>query len=102
MKVYKIMAAAGLLAMVSFQKLKTGVEHVYVNGVVIDKQTNKPLPDVYVYIIKGEEEAVTNQQGKFSFATWHQSNTVLYLKRPGQNEVQVKLGDPKKDVVIRL
>ena len=102
MKVNKILAAVGLLAMVSFQKLKAGDERAYVNGVVFDKQTNKPLPDVYVYIIKGEEEAITDQQGKFSFTTWHRSNMVLNLKRPEHNEVQVKLSDPKKDMVIRL
>lgn len=42
----------------------------YVEGIVVDAGSGKPVPDVYVYTLSGEEEQLTNEEGRFKFKTW--------------------------------
>jgi hypothetical protein len=102
MSLVKIFAGLSLLSVMGFQDVNKVSQRRYLDGVVVDKQTNEPLPDVYVYTVKGEEEAITNENGKFNFSTWQDSDLVLYIKRLNFQEVKVKIADSKKTVVIRL
>ena len=41
-----------------------------VEGVVRDKTSLRGINGVHVYAVKGEEEAITDAEGNFSFQTW--------------------------------
>jgi len=102
MNLIKIFTGVSLLLFVSFQSINRENQRQYLSGVVLDKQTGEPLPGVYVYTVKGEEEGITNQQGKFRFSTWQAATLVLHVKHSNYDEVQVKVNDLKKTVIIRI
>ncbi len=37
---------------------------------VVEKETGKPVANVHVYIVHGEEEAMTDSKGSFSIDSW--------------------------------
>lgn len=41
-----------------------------IEGSVLAATTGKPLADVYLYIVAGEEETVTHADGRFTLKTW--------------------------------
>lgn len=51
----------------AFQSNKTSS---VIEGSVFAETTGKPVADVYLYIVAGEEEAVTLADGKFTLKTW--------------------------------
>ena len=40
-----------------------------IRGVVIAADTKQPIANAYLYIVKGEEEVLTNSKGEFSLTT---------------------------------
>lgn len=47
-----------------------GTGNVTIEGSVLDATTGKPVKDVYVYTVSGEEENLTDAKGRFKFKTW--------------------------------
>lgn len=43
---------------------------VTIKGVVLDAQSGKPLAGVYLYVVKGEEESLTDAKGTFVLESW--------------------------------
>ncbi|MCU7552682.1 carboxypeptidase-like regulatory domain-containing protein [Chitinophagaceae bacterium LB-8] len=72
------------------------------NGIVVDKVSGKPLPDIYLYTVKGEEEAITNQRGEFKLITWKKLPVVLHVRNVGKEYIQVKVTDPSEKIVVKL
>ena len=72
------------------------------HGVVADKETGKPLPDIYIYTVKGEEEAITNKSGQFKFVTWQKLPLTLnVIHKEGEN-VRVVVSNPFDEIKIKL
>ncbi len=41
-----------------------------VKGIVVERVTGKPVANVHVYIVHGEEEAMTDSNGSFIIDSW--------------------------------
>ena len=71
------------------------------HGVVANKVTGKPLPDIYLYTVKGEEEAITNQKGEFKFISWQKLPLTLYIHKENEN-IRVLVSNPLELIRIKL
>jgi hypothetical protein len=41
-----------------------------IKGIVVDNSNNTPVEKAYIYIISGEEEALSSKDGSFEIITW--------------------------------
>lgn len=71
-------------------------------GSVISKENGKPLGDIYLYTIKGEEEAVTNQKGEFKFVTWKSLPLTIYIHYKEAEEIRMVVTNPVELIKIKL
>lgn len=77
-------------------------EQVAVQGIVIDKQTNQPISNSYIYIVRGEEEALTDSKGKFSINTWQSLPVTLTVDDPKYKKVTITVSKAGTKHVIPL
>lgn len=78
------------------------VQPVTIEGIVLNAETGKPLSDAHVFIIKGEEEAVTNSSGTFRIVSWQRFPITLTVQHPSREEKKIKLTAPPKQLQILL
>jgi uncharacterized protein YfaS (alpha-2-macroglobulin family) len=70
-------------------------------GTVANKETGKPLANVYLYTVKGEEEAITNAKGEFRFVTWKKLPVTIHIHKENE-EVRVVVSNPSEFIKIKL
>jgi hypothetical protein len=71
-------------------------------GVVTYKATGKPASNVYLYTIKGEEEALTNERGEFRFRTGQKLPLTLYVQQDDTVKMKVVVANPARKLTIQL
>jgi len=64
---------------------------VTIKGVVLDTTTNKPVANAYVYIVKGEEESLTDKNGAFSIETWQHLPLLLTVQQANAAVKKIKV-----------
>src|SRR5687768_6746232 len=64
-------------------------------GIVTSKENGKALGGIYLYTVKGEEEAITNQKGEFRFVTWKKLPVTIYIHNKAE-EVRVVVTNPSE------
>jgi hypothetical protein len=73
-----------------------------IEGSVTNKSTGKQLENVYIYIVSGEEEALTNQRGVFTISTWQELPVTLIIEHPTYKQKKVRITDASQYQVIKL
>jgi len=73
-----------------------------IKGMVTVKETGKPLPDIYLYTIKGEEEAMTNHKGEFKFISWQKLPLTLYVNYKEEANIRILVSNPSEYIKISL
>jgi hypothetical protein len=74
-----------------------------IEGRVLDENGNKPLNDAHVYILDGEEEALTNNKGEFKIRSWQKAPFKLTVEKyNGYQKQIIVITDPSQKQVIRL
>ena len=73
-----------------------------INGIVLNKETGNPIPGVYLYVVKGEEEALTNNKGAFQLVTWQKLPATLHLHYKEDEQVRVVVTKTDQPVTIKL
>jgi hypothetical protein len=81
---------------------RTEVKSYLLQGSIVNKESGKPLADVYLYTVKGEEEAVTNRQGVFKLETWQKLPVTLFVHAGEHENVRVVVSNPKEIINIKL
>ena len=71
-------------------------------GIVTSKENGKALGNIYLYTIKGEEEAITNQKGEFRFVTWKKLPITIHVHYKEEEEVRVVVTNPTEFIKIKL
>ena len=71
-------------------------------GIVLMAGSNKPIKDVYLYIIKGEEEATTNSRGEFEITTWQKAPFFLTVKHAQFKDAVIKIKSLEERVTVFL
>lgn len=72
------------------------------SGVVLDKNSNEPISNVYVYTIKGEEEALSSEKGVFKLLSWQATPVTVYFDKKGYKLKRIQLGKEQKNARILL
>ncbi len=80
----------------------TPATNVQLRGIVKDAATNRPLQNIYLYIIEGEEEALTNSKGEFSISTRKQLPVTLTVQDINYEKQKLTLRSANEPVVILL
>lgn len=73
-----------------------------IKGTVISADTKQPVANAYVYIVKGEEEALTNSKGEFSITTAEQIPFALTIIHKDFKEQKFKINNSSQPVKISL
>ena len=71
-------------------------------GIVTNKENGKPLEDIYLYTLKGEEEAITNKKGEFRFVTWKKLPVTIHVHYNEAKEIRVFVSNPSELLKIKL
>ncbi len=80
---------------------KTGA--IIVEGKVVAANTGDPVVNAHVYILDGEEEALTNNKGEFSIRSWQKAPFKLTAeKHNGYEKTSIVITNPSIKQVIRL
>ena len=78
------------------------VQPAKIEGVVVLEQSGKPVRDIHVYIVEGEEEDVTNNKGEFKIQTWHRFPLTLTARSSNYEPVNIVVKDASKKLLIKL
>lgn len=73
-----------------------------IQGVIVSKTDGKPLENIYLYAVKGEEEAISNSKGEFKFVSWQKLPLTLYVQHKDNEHVRVVVSNPKEFITIKL
>ena len=73
-----------------------------IKGTIISADTKQPITNAYVYIVKGEEEALTNSKGEFTITTAEQLPFSLTVIHKDFKESKYKISNSSQSVKIIL
>jgi hypothetical protein len=73
-----------------------------IKGIVISADTKEPVTNAYLYIIKGEEEALTNAKGEFTITTSEKTPLMLTVIHKDFKELKVKMNAGSQPLKIIL
>jgi hypothetical protein len=73
-----------------------------IQGTITNSSTGKTVDKVYIYIISGEEEALTDTKGIFSIATWQDLPVTLIIEHPVFKKKRLRISDASQHQFITL
>lgn len=73
-----------------------------IQGTITNSSTGKTVEKAYVYIISGEEEALTDRKGVFSIATWQELPLTVIVEHPAYKKKKLVIKDASEHQFIRL
>jgi len=85
---------------ISMQRQQT--KPTVVEGHVYAGKNSAPAAKLYVYIVEGEEECLTDKNGYFRIETWQQLPVHITVQEPGKQTVRHQVKDPSVKQVIRI
>lgn len=71
-------------------------------GTIKNGTTDKNIQNAYIYIISGEEEALTNNKGAFTISTWQELPVTLIIERPTYKQKKIRITNVSEHQVIKL
>ncbi len=90
-----------LIMMVSYAQVKNS-RSTTVSGTVVDDATGKPVSRAHVYVVRGEEEAITDDSGTFRIESWQKLPITLTVDQPQHRRATVVVAEPGRKQVVRL
>ncbi|WP_315817415.1 hypothetical protein [Paraflavitalea speifideaquila] len=75
---------------------------VKIEGNIIHSLNGRQVENAYVYIVSGEEEALSGKDGVFVISTWQQLPVTLVIEHPKYRSQKVSIKDPSKKTTIKL
>lgn len=73
-----------------------------IQGKVLAADTGKEITNAHVYIVHGEEEALTNTRGQFAIDSWQKLPLKVYAAAKGFQNNSVVVKDSRQAVTIYL
>ena len=75
---------------------------VEISGIIVNAATRQPVEKVYLYTIKGEEEAVSDASGHFRFISWQERPLKIYISHSGYRQKLVLVQNDLKNLRIEI
>lgn len=86
----------------AFSFTKKAVDSVFIEGVVVEDGSGKPLSGAHVYVVHGEEEALTNGKGEFRIESWQKLPLRVTAELKQYRTAGMTVSDPARKYAIRL
>jgi hypothetical protein len=78
------------------------LSQIVVEGTVLSEGSLKPVADAYVYTVSGEEEVLTDKQGKFKLTTWQSLPLSITVEHYSFETLKVRVNTVPANQSIRL
>ncbi|HEX2845503.1 MAG TPA: carboxypeptidase-like regulatory domain-containing protein [Chitinophagaceae bacterium] len=104
MLLLKSTLAAFLFSLLAFspaQETRTR-NPVEIKGIVVNAETGKPIPGIYLFVTEGEEEALTDAKGEFRIKTWKPLPLVLTSQNSDYHTVRLKITQASGTIAVKL
>ncbi len=88
-------------AFFGYGQIQKTVSHT-IEGTVLSAQTGKGLSGVHVFVVDGEEEALTNSKGEFKVQSWQKLPFQLTVEHRDHETTKLTITDPAKKQIIKL
>ena len=73
-----------------------------IKGIVITADTRVPVANAYLYIVKGEEEALTNAKGEFTLTTAERMPFSVTVVHKDFRQSSFKVKDASRPLIFTL
>ena len=73
-----------------------------VKGKVVEAVTNKPVTDAYIYIAKGEEEAISLNDGSFVLKTWQDLPVACTIEHKDFKDKKISIKEETAKLIVHL
>lgn len=73
-----------------------------IEGVVVEEGSGLPVEKAHIYIVKGEEEAITGSKGSFRILTWKKFPVNVVSEHAQYEARTTTLAGPGDKFIIRL
>jgi CarboxypepD_reg-like domain len=93
--------SVSLLLLFSYQSSSPAVTEV-VEGIVISATNNKPVSNAHVYIVHGEEEALTNSKGEFRIETFQKFPLLLTVDHRDYEKIKLTISASLRKVTVSI
>ena len=71
-------------------------------GKVISSETGAPIAGAHVFIIKGEEEALTGSDGSFRISSWQQLPFTITIEHKNYQTSSIRITESGKKQLVKL
>jgi hypothetical protein len=75
---------------------------VVIRGSILRASSAQHIENVYLYVVQGEEEALSGKDGSFTLSTWKSLPVTLYAEHPGYKRTKVVVHDASKKYLLKL
>jgi hypothetical protein len=75
---------------------------VTISGLIVEKQTNRPVPSAYVVAVEGEEEVLSTADGKFTLYTSLSLPFNITITHKDFEEIKTNIRDTSGSLLIQL
>jgi CarboxypepD_reg-like domain len=98
-KLFLFSTAFILFAFTKIQKTTS----VFIEGTVVTANTNTPVKRAHVYVLDGEEEALTNDRGEFKIITWQSLPVTITVEHAEYEIRKIKITNSgqKQHIVLK-
>lgn len=73
-----------------------------ISGQIIHNETGQRIENAYIYIVSGEEEGLSDKNGRFTITTWQQLPVTIVIEHPNFRKKKVRTTDASEKQVIKL
>ena len=75
---------------------------IQLHGTVEDIETGKPIASALLFVVKGNEENITNNKGEFKLATWQKLPLTLTIEHADYNTENIKVTEGAGTLKIKI
>ncbi|MEX6689845.1 hypothetical protein QTN47_20225 [Danxiaibacter flavus] len=73
-----------------------------ISGLIVDKQTNRPVSSAYIVAVEGEEEVLSTTDGKFTLRTSLSVPFNITITHKDFEEIKTNIRDTSGSLLIQL
>lgn len=101
---FKVILIAHLISgsMILSMNDYTRLSKIAISGVVVHAGSTKPIPNVVVFSVRGEEEALTDSLGRFHLTTWQSLPILITAEHADYGSGRISVNKSTKDLMIIL
>lgn len=73
-----------------------------ISGIVVEQESGLPVEKAHVYIIKGEEESITDSKGVFRILSWKKFPVAIITEHAKYEVLSTKVTSAGEGLIIKV